>query len=311
MKKIAYILILLFAQLEVIGQELPTKLERNKMLIGEVNTIIVQHDGALKESELLKFNTIKGKISKSITESKTVDLEMIRVEYQKKELRISFIAWDSATLVVPSFSLNKSDSITTQTLLLEVTYPETNESTGIADLYEVKIEPSKSYAFWLKYWWILDVLILLMFVLGLYLVLKFKNIKADEFEAVQIQIHERALSDLEQLMQQKLFVGEHQKVHFTAFSHILRRFIGAQYKFITFEKTSVEILDFLHKRNINTNIRERFGSLLHLADMIKFSKATADELEIKRSYEEACSLIVECKKAQRELESEEKGGNDA
>lgn len=311
MRTIACILIFLFAQLTIIAQELPTKLERNKMLIGEVNTIIVQHDGALKESELLEFNAIKGKTSKSITESKAVELEMIRVEYQKKELRISFIAWDSATVVVPTFPLNKDSSLTTQTLLLEVTYPETNESAGIADVYEVEIENSKFYEFWLKYWWILDVLILLLFAIGLYFVLKFKHARDHDLEAIQIPADERALSDLEKLMQQKLFVGEQQKSHFAAFSDILRRYIGAQYKFITFEKTTYEILDFLRKRNINSNLRERFGSLLHLADMIKFSKATADELEIQRSYEEARSLIVESTKAQRDLESEEKGANNA
>ena len=49
MRIIASILLFILAQASVFAQELPTKVERDQMLIGEVNTIIIQHGGALKE----------------------------------------------------------------------------------------------------------------------------------------------------------------------------------------------------------------------------------------------------------------------
>jgi isocitrate dehydrogenase len=56
---------------------------------------------------------------------------------------------------------------------------------------------------------------------------------------------------------------------------------------------------------------EQFGSLLTLADMIKFSKATTDEAEILRAYHAAEALILETTALHKILNSQKKGEHDA
>ncbi len=311
MRFVTLILFMFFALNYLTAKELPTRVERDAMLIGEVNTIIVKHNGALRKVDLIDFTILKAKKSQSTEKSESIDLEVYNIVFSPSELRIDFLVWDTAWLVLPPFALNKTGTISTEALMFRVDFPDVNALGDIADVYEMEIEPSKFYEFWLKYWWLLDVLIFILFLIGLWSVLKKHEIQEIVEPTIHVPADERALSDLESLMRKKLFSNDDQKLHFAEFSDILRRYIGTQYQFITFEKTTNEILNHLHKNRLGRSVIARLAELLNLADMIKFSKATTDETEMQRSYEEAKALIQLTSQIQLDLENEEKGASDA
>lgn len=308
MRIIASILLFILAQGSVFAQELPTKVERDQMLIGEVNTIIIQHGGTLQQSDLLDFKLLKAKTSQTTETSEPIEMEVYSLEYSPQEIKIQFTLWDSAQVVVPPFSLNKSGGFTSQAFMFQVNFPQVDENGDIVDIHEMTIEVSALSELSKNLWWLIDLFLLAVFVLGLLLVLHVKKSAEKVGPIIQMSAEERALSDLEKLMQRKLFYEEEQKLHFAEFSDILRRYIGLRYNFITFEKTSSEIVEHLQKLRLENEIIEEFDVLLQVSDMIKFSKATTDESDIKRSYQSASALIARTSKFHN---SEQKGAPNA
>jgi hypothetical protein len=286
--------------------------ERDQMLIGEVNTIIIQHSGALEESEIERFKLIKGKTTQTTEKTTEIELEVYKIQYTPEEIRIQFTVWDSAQVVVPPFKLNQSGDVSSQAFIFQVGFPQVDENGDIADIYEITIEGDPVSKFNARFWWLLDVVLLLLFLIGVWLVMRIKNsLEALTDQQSQLEPDERALFDLRKLMQQKLFSREQQKIHFAEFSDILRRYIGLRYNFITFEKTTNEIVSHLNRNRVDAKLVEQFGSLLTLADMIKFSKATTDEAEILRAYHNAEALILETTALHKILNSQKKGEHDA
>jgi hypothetical protein len=291
MRFIATIL-LLFTLFQFFAQELPTTLERSEMLIGEVNTIIIQHNGALKADDVPYLKSIAAKSTQTSEQAESIEIEVYGVQYASQELRIQFTIWDSAVVVLPPFAVNSSGSLTSQALMFQVNFPRIDENGDIADIYEIVVEANELSEIFAKFWWLIDLLVVALFIVGLILVLNINQTEEQIEPIIQLAPDKRAIKDLESLMQRRLFT-ENQKLHFAEFSDILRRYIGLHYTFITFEKTTHEILNHMRSNKIEHQLVEEFGSLLHLADMIKFSKATTDEIEIERSYNAARVLIVE------------------
>jgi hypothetical protein len=307
MRLVACILLVFFVQISFFAQELPTKVERDQMLIGELNYIVVQHKGALSKQDLLAFKKLYGKPAQSTEKNKSdsIEIDVYRVDYSADEIRIQFTVWDSVLLVLPPFILDKNAEFSSQALMLQVNFPKVDENGEIADIHEITFETVESSEFMNNFWWLLDLFVVILFFIGLFLVLSIKASLASTAQMIQLSPEERALSDLEKLMQLKQFHKEEQKLHFAEFSDILRRYIGARYNFITFEKTTNEIVSYLKKKRLESRFIEQFGVLLNLADMIKFSKATTDEAEIEQAYQTAKDLI------QKTTEQSKKGDEDA
>lgn len=293
MRIITSILFIFLVQLTIFAQELSTKVERDPMLIGEVNTIIIQHNGVLKESDLVNFDLLQAETAPALGKTKPVEIEVYKVLYNPREIRIQFTVWDSVSVVLQPFALNQSSSYTSQALTFQVTFPENKNEGGIADIYQIDIKPDVFSYFWALQWILFWVFILVTFILGLWLILRTKDIKGfNLIPEIQLPADVRALGDLEKLMQKKLFGKEEQKLHFAEFSDILRRYIAQHYAFITFEKTTYQIVEHLKQLHIEYRDVQEFEGLLQLSDMIKFSKATADETEIERCYLSARNLIL-------------------
>jgi hypothetical protein len=319
MRFIVVILLLWFVPISILAQELSTQVERDQMLIGEINHLIIEHKGALKQSDLLEFKFLDAKSSQTTEKAKAIEVEVYDLQYTPDIIKIQFTVWDSALVVLPPFALSKSSSFTSQALLFQVNFPQIDENGDIADIYELNFEASDSSELLKKFWWLVDLLVLILFIIGLLLVLRVKELEEINKPIIQLSAEERALQDLEQLIKRKQFVGDEQKIHFATFSDILRTYIGRSYNFVTFEKTTHEITEKLRRLNIKQQFVAEFSELLQLSDMIKFSKATTDEVEIERSYNAARALIVETTKIQESQKLEdnqqstktEKGEGDA
>lgn len=307
MKSILAILFVFGLQLALLAQQLSTKIERDQMLIGELNSLIIEHNGTLKQSDLQEIKSIKGTPSGSQEETKKIDLEVYAVEYSENEIKILFTVWDSSLVIVPPFALNKNGEISSQATMFRVNYPQVDESGEILDIYEITVVEDAFMKFLEDYWWTSLALVVIVFILGLFLIIRIKESKAEENIVNQLSPDEKALLELNQLMQQKLFSLEHQKLHFTEFSDILRRYVGLHYGFVTFEKTTFEIIEHLRKKRVETTYVVELESLLMLSDMVKFSKATVEEYEIESSSQKAISFIKDTTKKRKSDTLTEKG----
>lgn len=307
MKSTLAILFVFGLQLALLAQQLSTKIERDQMLIGELNSLIIEHNGTLKQSDLQEIKSIKGTPSGRQEETKKFDLEVYAVEYSENEIKILFTVWDSSLVIVPPFALNKNGEISSQATMFRVNYPQVDESGEILDIYEITVVEDAFMKFLEDYWWISLALVVIVFILGLFLIIRIKESKTEENIVNQLSPDEKALLELNQLMQQKLFSPEHQKLHFTEFSDILRRYVGLHYGFVTFEKTTFEIIEHLRKKRVETTYVVELESLLMLSDMVKFSKATVEEYEIESSSQKAISFIEDTTKKRKSDTLTEKG----
>lgn len=296
-------MLLVLVPISFLAQELSTEVERNPMLIGEINHLIIEHRGALKENDLLEFKFLDAKSSQTTEKAKTIEVEVYSVEYTSQIIKIQFTVWDSALVVLPPFAISKSGSFTSQALMFQVNFPETQNNDEIADIYQITIESNALSFFWTSLWIIYGLVLLLLFAIGLWLVLRIKEEITEKVVEIYIAPNEKALQDLENLMLKRFF-NEEQKLHFAEFSDIIRRYIGEHFGFVTFEKTTQEITDKLRLLKVKKQIIMEFSALLQLSDMIKFSKATTDEIEIQRAYNSARELIVETTKTREDKKLE-------
>jgi hypothetical protein len=303
MRLIAAIMLLVLVPISFLAQELSTEVERNPMLIGEINHLIIEHQGALKQSDLLEFKFLDAKSTQTTEKAKAIEVEVYGLEYTPEIIKIQFTVWDSALVVLPPFALSKSNAFTSQAVLFQVNFPETQNNNEIADIYQITIESNALSIFWTSLWLIYWLVLLLLFAIGFWLVLRIKEEITEKVVEIYIAPNEKALQDLENLMLKRFF-NEEQKLHFAEFSDIMRTYIGEHFGFVTLEKTTQEISDKLRLLNVEKQIIMEFSALLQLSDMIKFSKATTDEIEIQRAYNSARELIVETTKTREDKKLE-------
>jgi hypothetical protein len=173
-----------------------------------------------------------------------------------------------------------------------VEFPQVDENGEILDIYEVSFDIPLFQDFTEKFWWLLDLILVLLFAAGLILVLRVKDEIQEIVEPeIVIPSEEKALYALEQLYRKGQFETDAQKLHFAEFSDILRGYIASRYQVVTFEKTTFELINALRLKSVPIEQREFVEELLSISDMIKFSKATTDETEMLRLKDTAVHFI--------------------
>lgn len=130
--------------------------------------------------------------------------------------------------------------------------------------------------------WLLAVLGLGLFIYGIFWYMKRRRkilpaIKA--FAKPQIPPYVVALEKLEELRYQKLWQTGQVKEHYTAMTDITRWYIEEQFKVNAVEMTTEEILDGISPLKINADAVGKLNEVLHLADFVKFAKATPGAIE--------------------------------
>jgi len=99
----------------------------------------------------------------------------------------------------------------------------------------------------------------------------------------KIPPHERAMTELREIRERKLWQQGLNKEYFTEVTDTLRRYITARYGEMAMEKTSSEILDIIRNEEPgNREVNELLKQILHLSDFVKFAKLhpLPDENEI-------------------------------
>jgi hypothetical protein len=291
MKPVIHIIAVLFAS-NIIGQALPIQVERESILLGEKNILKIALPDSLTQANLIAFKSIPATKMSNKKAKDSIEVEVLAFELEGKELILFVTAWDSGLVVIPPFALNRSKNLMTEATMFRVEYPQVDENGEIMDIKETNFDIPLFQDFNDRFWWIIDLLSLLLFGIGLFLVFKVKDTVQKIIEPdIVIPADELAKQSLDILYNNKHFSADTQKLHFATFSDILRTYISARYDVVTFEKTTLELINALRLKSVPIEHRGIVEELLSVSDMVKFSKATTDEVEIIRLKEIALAFI--------------------
>lgn len=145
--------------------------------------------------------------------------------------------------------------------------------------------------------WILLGLLVLAAGAGIYWYLRKRKKKEPVFvlrPKVVLQPHEQALQELESLRQKKLWQAGKVKEYHSELTEILRRYIEERFRIPALEQTTAEITRGLTSvSECPHSSLDRLGSILILADMVKFAKASPLALENEQSMSEGIAFINE------------------
>ncbi len=265
------------------AQALKIQPERQQILLGEVNVLKVELEAPVKRENLAPFSLLPAVKMSNKKEKDSVEVEVLSYELNVNELLLKVTAWDSGLVVIPPFAIDKAGELVTEATMFRVDFPKVDENGEILDIYEMSVDLPWYSDFSEKYWWLIDALIVFAFVLGLILVLREKDDIPENVEPeILVAIDEIAKNALEALYKKGQFGIQEQKLHFAEFSDILRSYIASRYHVVTFEKTTSELLNALRLKSTPLAQREQIEQLLSVSDMIKFSKASTDDVEMQR-----------------------------
>lgn len=284
---------LLFCSLNIWGQSQKIEVEREKIMLGERNALRIPLSQNISPENLSDFSSLPAvKMSKK-AEKDSVDVEVLSFDLQPDALILFVTAWDSGLVVIPPFALDKAQTIFTEATMFRVDFPQVEENGEILDIVEVSLDVPWFFDFEDNQWWIMMLINLILFVVGLILVLRVKVKEIEEVHEpeIVIPVEDIARKALDELYLKSQFGIEAQKLHFAEFSDILRSYIAGRYRVVTFEKTTSELVTALRLKSVPANQRGLVEELLSISDMIKFSKASTDEVEILRLKEMALEFI--------------------
>ena len=100
-----------------------------------------------------------------------------------------------------------------------------------------------------------------------------------------------ALKELEKIRNQKLWQNNQMKLYYTRITDVLREYIEARFGLQAMEKTSAEILKELLPAGIEKAEYDSLKELLEVADLVKFAKYVASELENENAIPRAIRFI--------------------
>lgn len=277
--------------------------KKNQLQIGEQNELVYEFpfEGS---PDLIQFQVFSEKIpcfrrNESGSENDNLDLEIIGNfkdsiirEKNKKIWRgtYRFTVWDTGYLVIAPVSIIFKDSIFDfQAILLSVSMPKTEKGKDIYDIKEQFVEVETDYKAWIKeYWWLLALIILLGF--GTYFFLKARR-KTEDSPEIILNLKEKTLLELEKLEQKKLWKQDLLKEHYIELSYIFRKYLSERYQLNLLEKTSYETELLLQKLALNAGIISKSKTILSYSDLVKFAKAFPSESEILKNISQVRELI--------------------
>jgi len=131
--------------------------------------------------------------------------------------------------------------------------------------------------------WILMALLAVLVGLGIWFFIKRRKPKVDAegnvIKGPVIPPYTKAIGDLENLRQQKLWQSGKVKEYFSTLTDIAREYIEGQFGVNAVEMTTDDILEEIKPLRFSTEAYNKLKDTMELADLVKFAKYNASNLE--------------------------------
>jgi len=114
--------------------------------------------------------------------------------------------------------------------------------------------------------------------------------------------HEVALEKLQTLAQEKVWQQGEIKTYYTELTEILREYVENRFKVPALELTTDEIVKGMKDLPIERALKEKFFSLLRMADLVKFAKASPDVDDHNRALKSGEAFVQHTKNLLKSLD---------
>lgn len=145
--------------------------------------------------------------------------------------------------------------------------------------------------------WILVALLVVLAALGIWLILRHRKKKIDENGNVVrgpvIPPYDKAVGDLENLRQQKLWQSGKVKEYFSSLTDIAREYIEGQFGVNAVEMTTDDILEEVKPLHFAPETFAKLKDTMEIADLVKFAKYSTSSLESENAMSSMTEFVNE------------------
>ncbi len=289
----------------------------DNVLIGSPFELIIDVEGDVMQQIAFPDFDVEGQ--EKIEYVETPKIDTIKSEGRRIHLRRSYKlrSFDEGNYNLGRMSVLYMDKNIVDTLYspdsLRVTITtfqidSTAMANGIVDIKPQRDMPFKfaevsSYAMW-------GAIIFLILLVIAYVVLRVlahygKNVGGLFKSPPPIPPHIKAIEDLEQLHNKKLWQSNKHKLYYSSLTDILRTYISGRYSFPAMEMTTDEIIDEIRSLDIPMKCAMDLQALLRDADLVKFAKATPEADQNEEYYNMSYHFVEETKIVEETEESNE------
>ncbi len=145
--------------------------------------------------------------------------------------------------------------------------------------------------------WILAVLLLALLIFGILYWRKHRKVKVDAdgniIKGPVIPPYDKAVGDLENLRQQKLWQSGKVKEYFSSLTDIAREYIEGQFGVNAVEMTTDDILEDIKPLRFSQETYDKLKETMEVADLVKFAKYSAANLESENAMNRMTEFVNE------------------
>lgn len=299
------ILILFLALLSTgMAQEVivSAKLDTNAMLIGDHVGLTLKYTGPAKSQIIWPFmpDTILGSIT-------VIGRGKIDTTYSPDKNSVTFsqqlniTCYDSGFYAIPSIPFrhrimpDTAVKVSTTTMMLLAVHTVKVDTTQAIKPIIGPMKVPLTFREMLP--WIFGAIVLITLILVAIWFIRKRRRKEPVFRLTPKVVflpHETALREIEKLRVKKLWQAGRVKEYHSELTEILRKYIEDRFQVPALEQTSSEItVSLMNTPACSPGALEQLGSLLILADMVKFAKVQPLAVENEKSLNDGIAFIHE------------------
>ena len=216
--------------------------------------------------------------------------------------QLTLMTFDTGQIQVPAVGLTYAKSFDDPDRLKAYTDPINLYSTTISVdttmAYKPIVEPIAAPVQMKEVFpWILAVLLLALVVFGIWYWRKHRKTKVDAdgniVRGPVIPPYDKAVGDLEQLRQQKLWQSGKVKEYFSSLTDIAREYIEGQFGVNAVEMTTDDILEEVKPLHFSQETYNKLKETMEVADLVKFAKYSAANLESENAMNSMTEFVNE------------------
>ena len=228
--------------------------------------------------------------------------------------QLTLMTFDTGEVQVPSVGLVYARSFDDPNRLMAYTDPINLYSTTITVdttmAYKPIVEPLAAPIQMREvYPWLLGALLLVLIGLGIWLLLKRRKTRVDEngniVRGPVIPPYDKAVTDLENLRQQKLWQSGKVKEYFSSLTDIAREYIEGQFGVNAVEMTTDDILEDIKPLCFSKETYDKLKETMEVADLVKFAKYSAANLESENAMNRMTEFVNESYEQYQKRKAEE------
>lgn len=305
---------------------LTARLDSSTMLMGTRNTLnleVVQDRGVKGRFPLFERFGPEGILTLlndtiELDNDMKVDTTEVGSGRIQINCRVPLQAFDSGCYKLPKFVfVAGNDSVSSEELLLTVVpVSGVTADTPISPMTDVA-SPEDASIFdhlpdWLYYYWWIYLLVIAAGVAGFFLWKRYRSVGTILPRKPEEPPYDRAMRELRNLGECKLWENGREKEYYTRLTDILRRYLAARFGIQAMEMTSSEIMSHLADVSRDEKIpRDKMRDILDMADFVKFAMVRPLPDDNKALYQNAIDFVESTRPVTTASDGKSEGKSDA